>query len=301
MDGMFENSLSRIDGEYGRAAETVLTVKDIVKLQIYVDMPDREGFENPYEVVSDAEAAAVANNPERLPRWLRDFIRLQHEIAFEDTGEMLCMITPTTLVSKYAIKGKKMQGLEAEEKYDYIRRFLEVMRRAFEALFEVGVLLQVVKDKYRAVKDSIDEVLEQLDGEEAEAFRPIAQKYKNELAEVKARMDVHEQTLTSGRMPEADTVQDIQQSLERKSFQIDNIFSRFKNKLSRYRDMLGTKKPAEAALALQGGLDTVMHTVASEEKPMVKPEASPDILSYGDGLTADEGKSSMEVPQADKA
>jgi hypothetical protein len=192
--------------------------------------------EDPLEVIPDAEAEYLFMHTDRLPTATRNFIRLQNEIAYRDTGETLSMLSPTLIESKYAIKGVRFRKLRSkQEKEEYLRRFLEEMEKFFHEVFHTYARAEAAEAYFQKVEQYIETTLKVMDKHQLKAFAPVIQEVRAELEQAKQEILEHKDTLTSQRLPNLNTVRQIDSDLDAKVAQLKQTTVSFKE---RFRNFL---------------------------------------------------------------
>jgi hypothetical protein len=268
--------------------------EDILRAYDFVETEDDAAFEK------DASELHVVNAPHKLPKQVQDFIRLQNERAFRETGEALSMIPQVALESNYGFDGVTLKKLGKKKKKDYLKRFLEQMEEFIGAICQTYDRATEVKGLYNVVHNNIYSILENLDDDVVSEIMPKVGEYHAELHEAKQAIVAHKEVLKTAPSLDRKTVAAINEDLEIKAEKIVSIGQRFR---TRVLNILSRREEEEEKESLSPDLRThlmsdMRHAAHDPTPHYHAPVVDAMPLRFSSSAGASAGRGGYEDPLA---
>lgn len=192
-----------------------------------------------------SDAAHVVNAPHKLPKAVQDFIRLQNEIAFRETGENISMVSLMALEANYVLDGVSLKKLAKKKKPDYLKFLMEQLEELMESIRKTYQQAWDVKVFHAAIRNDINAHLETLSDRERARIMPNVKRYKEEMRQIRQTITSHKKALTSSQPPDSGTIRAIQEDLDNKTSKLESIYTRFHRRFSQIKN----RRKQEAIMA----------------------------------------------------
>jgi hypothetical protein len=252
---------------------------------------------------SDLVGPHTVNPPDNVPKEVRDFIRLQNEIAGRETGELIYMLSAEAIEDHYLNSDAPLKKMKKKDKRDYMKRFMEQMEAFINAICHTYGKAIEVKELHHRVKTHMVAVLESMDEKTAAKMLPHVERYNAELAEAKENVSIYKRILRDMRNPDHARVQEINQELEAESEKIANIQRRFQNRVEQVTTpaaaettATATAEPSMSSASHAPDMHSAMDNAAKNPKAHYRAPVSDSMPAHFSGSAEQSGKPGKPKP-----